>query len=112
VAGQAKASDKIADAQDKAIGGIEKGYAKIEEAGARRADAIAKWTDAEQEARYGYSVRSQYPAAYAWDDGSRGSSKGNGPRSTRAPRGTPPRLGSIAAGTTPASRSDGRAPKD
>jgi hypothetical protein len=65
---QAKASDKIEQAQDKAIAGIEKGYAKIEEAGAKRADAIAKWTDAEQEVRYGYSVRSQYPAAYIWND--------------------------------------------
>jgi hypothetical protein len=65
---QDKASDRIADAQDKALGGIAKLHAKIEEARAKRNEAIAKWRDAEQEVRYGYSVRSRYPANYLWDD--------------------------------------------
>ena len=65
---QDKASDRIALAQDQAFKGIAGGFAKIEEAGARRAEAIAKWSDAEQEVRYGYSVRSQYPAGHPWDE--------------------------------------------
>jgi hypothetical protein len=63
-----KALGKIADAQDEATQAIEKGQAKVREAGARRDEAIAKWRDAEQEVRYGYCVRSQYPADHAWSD--------------------------------------------
>jgi len=73
---QARASEKIAEAQEEALGGIAKGYAKIAEAGDKRADAIARWSDAEQEVRYGYAVRSQYPAAYVWDDKLEGKLRG------------------------------------
>ena len=71
-----KASEKIAEAQKDAARGIAKGRAKIEEAGARRDEAIAKWHDAEREVRYGYSVRSQYPADYVWDDKLEGKLRG------------------------------------
>jgi hypothetical protein len=39
---------------------IEKDYAKIEE-------NLREWHDAEQEVRYGYSVRGEYPANHPWD---------------------------------------------
>ena len=73
---QVKASDKVALAQDKAVGGIEKEHGKIDEANARRDEAIAKWQDAEDEVRYGYCVRSQYPATYVWDDTLEGNLRG------------------------------------
>ena len=76
VAAHLKAGDKIADAQDKAVGGIAKGQTKIEEAGAKRDEAIAKWHEAEQEVRYGYSVRSQYSAKDVWDDKLEGTLRG------------------------------------
>ena len=63
-----KASGKILDAQDKAAGHIAKAHAKIDGADAKRDEAIATWHDAEQEVRYGYSVRSRYPANSVWDD--------------------------------------------
>ena len=63
-----KESEKAAETVSKAHADIAEGHAKIKEAGARRDEAIEKWHDAEQEVRYGYSVRSQYPAGYKWDD--------------------------------------------
>lgn len=63
-----KATDKISDAREKAAEGIEKAHEKIEEAGERRDRAITTWRDAEREVRFGYSVRSRYPAASKWDD--------------------------------------------
>jgi hypothetical protein len=65
---EAKASEKIAALEGDAAESIAKKHAKIDEAGAKRDEATAKWHDAEQGVRYGYSVRSQYPADYAWDD--------------------------------------------
>ena len=67
-AAHVKAGEKVAEAQDKAAGGIAKEHAKIDRANIRREEAIAKWKDAEEVVRYGYSVRSQYPATYVWDD--------------------------------------------
>jgi hypothetical protein len=64
---RATANNEIADAQDAAIGSTDQGRAKIEWAGAKQDEAVAKWQEAEQEVRYGYSVRSQYPASYGWD---------------------------------------------
>jgi len=71
-----KASDKIADAQDTAAENIAKDRSKIDEAGARQDEAVAKWRDAEKDVRYGFSVRSQYPANYSWDDKLEGKLRG------------------------------------
>ena len=73
---QVKASGKILDAQDKAAGHIAKAHAKIDGADAKRDEAIATWHDAEQEVRYGYSVRSQYAANYKWDGNLEGKLRG------------------------------------
>jgi hypothetical protein len=62
------AHEKIAALEGNAAESIAKKHAKIDEAGAKRDEAAAKWHDAEKEVRYGYSVRSQYPADYAWDE--------------------------------------------
>jgi hypothetical protein len=62
-----RANAKIEGAQERAIGGIAKARARIEAAGVKRDEAIAKWHEAEQEVRYGYSVRTQYPASSVWN---------------------------------------------
>jgi Skp family chaperone for outer membrane proteins len=56
----AAAKEKVAEAKDRAAGSIAKACAKIEE-------TLLEWHDAQQELRYGYSVRSQYPANHAWN---------------------------------------------
>ena len=58
---QLKLREKIGDAQEKAAKDISKDFAKIDK-------AVMKWQDAEQDVRYGYSVRSQYPADVTWND--------------------------------------------
>ena len=63
----AKASEKIADAQEKSAKGIAKAQTKIDEADAKLDEAVATWHDAEREVRYGYTVRSRYPANSLWD---------------------------------------------
>lgn len=65
---RAKAIEKVADAETKAAADIAKERAKIDRAGIQREEAIARWQEAEEEVRYGYSVRSQYPADVTWDD--------------------------------------------
>ena len=64
----AKASDKIASASDKAAEEIAKEHGKVDAADAKRHEAASKWRDAEQELRYGYSVRSQYPSDSKWNE--------------------------------------------
>jgi hypothetical protein len=64
----AKASDTIASASDKEAEGIAKEHRKVDAADAKRDDAASKWRDAENELRYGYSVRSQYPGNSVWDE--------------------------------------------
>jgi hypothetical protein len=64
---RAKASGQIEAAQDNALEQTGKEHAKIAAAGAKRDEAFATWQEAEQEARYCYSVRSQYPAGSVWD---------------------------------------------
>ena len=76
VAAQVKAGERVADAREKAAGGIAKEHEKVERANARREVAIGKWKEAEEVVRYGYSVRSQYPATYVWDDKLEGSLRG------------------------------------
>lgn len=65
---RARANDEIAQARAKAADGIEKAHEKIDEAGARRDKAITTWREAEEEVRYGYSVRSRYSVASVWDE--------------------------------------------
>ena len=64
----AKANDKIAAAGEKEAEGIARERGKIDVADAKRDDAASKWRDAENELRYGYSVRSQYPGNSVWDE--------------------------------------------
>jgi outer membrane biosynthesis protein TonB len=64
----AKASDKIASARDTAAAGIATEHGKVDAADAKRNEAASKWRDAEQELRYGYSVRSQYPNNSVWNE--------------------------------------------
>jgi hypothetical protein len=64
----AKASDKIAAASERAAEGIAQERGKVDVADAKRDDAASKWRDAENELRYGYSVRSQYPGNSVWNE--------------------------------------------
>jgi hypothetical protein len=73
---RANASETIAAAQDKAVGNIAKEHAKIEKATSKRDDALTAWREAEDEVRYGYAVRSQYPQLYVWDDKLEGKLRG------------------------------------
>jgi hypothetical protein len=63
-----KLREKIGDAHETAAKDISKEHAKIDKAVARRDEAVMKWQDAEQDVRYGYSVRSQFPAGTTWND--------------------------------------------
>ncbi len=63
-----KANDKIVSARDNAAEEISKQHGKVGAANAKRNDAASKWRDAEQELRYGYSVRSQYPSNSVWNE--------------------------------------------
>jgi hypothetical protein len=76
VAAHLREGDSVAAARGKAAGGIAKEHEKVERANARREAAIERWKDAEEVVRYGYSVRSQYPATYVWDERLEGSLKG------------------------------------
>lgn len=64
----AKESVKAAETASKARDDIAKEYGKVDAADAKRDDAASKWRDAEQELRYGYSVRSQYPSNSEWNE--------------------------------------------
>lgn len=63
-----KLREKIGDAQENAAKDISKERARIEKAVGQREEAAMKWQDAEQDVRYGYSVRGQYPADATWND--------------------------------------------
>ncbi len=61
-------SVKAAEAIDRARSNIVDEYASMNDAVAHRDAAIARWRQAEQEARYGFAVRSQYPTYNVWDN--------------------------------------------
>jgi hypothetical protein len=65
---KAAASADINKAQLAAADATAKEQRKIEAARASRGEAVGKWHEAEREVRYGYSVRSQFPAMHPWDD--------------------------------------------
>jgi len=64
----AKESAKATEAIDKAHENIASEYAKMDDAVVQRNAAIAHWHQTEQEARYGYGLRAQYPNVNTWDD--------------------------------------------
>jgi DNA repair exonuclease SbcCD ATPase subunit len=64
---QLKAEEKIASAREDAAKTIAKQNEKIQQSAADRDAAMAAWRAAEQEARYGYGVRSQYADHGEWD---------------------------------------------
>jgi hypothetical protein len=64
----AKESAKAVQAIDKASANIVDEHARMADAVAQRDAAVVRWRQAEQEARYGYAVRSQYPTVNTWDD--------------------------------------------
>ena len=64
---QLKASERIAAATRSASDDIQKQNQRVTEAAAERDVAAAKWRQAEQEARYGYALRTQRPND-VWDD--------------------------------------------
>jgi len=57
-------TDVITKATAKVVGE----YVKMEDAANQRDAAITRWNEVEQEGRYGYAARSQYPGVLAWDD--------------------------------------------
>lgn len=63
-----KVEAKIASAREDAAAEIGKQNEKINQANADRDAAMAQWRMAEQEARYGHAVRTQYPRGQVWDD--------------------------------------------
>jgi hypothetical protein len=64
---QAEASERIAEAHAKAALATLQEEALIVAARDERGEAVVRWHEAEREVRYGYAVRSQYPAGHEWD---------------------------------------------
>lgn len=64
---QDAAKKKIASAQEDAVGAIQKEHDRISDATADREHALKEWHQTEQEARYGFGARSQYPTLNTWD---------------------------------------------
>jgi hypothetical protein len=58
--------DRVASAHEDASAAMARDRRAVDEAVAARDAAIGEWREAEQEARYGFSARAQYPAAQDW----------------------------------------------
>ena len=63
-----RAQEKIAKVQRDAAEELRKDQEKIGEANAKLDEAMARWRNAEQEARYGFAARSQYATHGEWND--------------------------------------------
>ena len=60
---------EIVDVGVRAHEDVMKAQTRISEAVERRAEATRNWDEVEQEVRYGFGARTQYPSDQIWDDG-------------------------------------------